>query len=107
MNFKHFIALNCLDIITTYIAISYMGLNELNPLYVAAFEKMGIEIGLVSIKIVVLMIIYQLIIRTPEIKIIKFYNLDARKIGVNTICIMFTFVVLNNLYHVARVILIS
>ena len=104
MNFKHFIALNVADVITTYIALSYMGLNELNPLYVSAFGKIGLLPGLIVIKLFGLVIIYILYKSIPEIKIIKFYNLDVRKICVNTICVMFTFVVLNNLYQVLRVI---
>lgn len=97
MKFKHFVILNCLDVVTTIIALTYFGLNELNPLYSSAFAKIGIIPGIVAIKLIVLAVMYWIIMQiSPEIKIKQFYNMDGRKIGINIICFMFIIVVLNN-----------
>lgn len=102
MNFKHFVALNVIDMITTIIALTYLGLNELNPLYSSAFATIGLIPGLIAIKIIVMLVMYWIIMQiSPEIKIKQFYNMDGRKIGINIICFMFIIVVLNNVVWIA------
>ena len=95
MNFKHFIALNCLDIITTYFGLTYLGLTEANPVANAAFGQYGLILSLIVMKIVGLMVIWG---------IIKFYPLKVKKIAVNISCFIFIFVIINNLYHMLRII---
>lgn len=102
MNFKHFIALNVADVITTYIALSYMGLNELNPLYVSAFGKIGLLPGLIVIKLFGLVIIYILYKLIPDKKITQLYNINAKKISIAILCSMYFFILLNNTYHNIR-----
>lgn len=103
MNFKHFMILQVLDCITTIIALTYLGLNELNPLYSSAFAKIGLIPGLIAIKLIVLLVMYWIIMQiSPEIKIKQFYNMDGRKIGINIICFMFIIVVLNNTLWIVK-----
>lgn len=102
MNFKHFAILQVLDCITTIIALTYLGLNELNPLYSSAFATIGLIPGLIAIKLIVMLVMYWILMQiSPEIKIKQLYNMDGRKIGVNIICFMFIVVVLNNVIWIA------
>jgi len=100
LKFKHFIFLNVLDIILTYYALTYLGLNEGNPILATIFQQIGLITGLVLIKVIGLMVMYQLIKLTPNIKIKSIYNLGAQKIGVSIICILMVCVVINNIYQI-------
>ena len=95
MNFKHFIALNCLDIITTYLGLTYLGLTEANPVANAAFGQYGLLLSLLAMKIVGLMVIWG---------IMKIYPVNIKKTAVNISCFIFVLVIINNLYHMMRVI---
>lgn len=100
MQFKHFLGLNALDAILTFYALEYLGKYELNPIYRLAYSEIGLIYGLIVIKFFVLIIMYGLIqkIRTD----VKIKGMDGRQIGINIICIMFIFVVANNIYWVTR-----
>ena len=100
LKFKHFIFLNVLDASLTYYALKIVGLYELNPLYRLAYSEMGLIFGLVAVKSVVLMVMYTLISSIPsEVKIMPF-NKNGRQIGLALICLMFVFVVANNIYQI-------
>ena len=100
LDFKHFIALTGLDIMTTWYAISHMGLSEGNPILSSIFHDVGLITGLVAIKLLGLVLIYALIKLTPNIKIKQFYNMTAQKIGVTTICLLMLIVVTNNIIQI-------
>ncbi len=100
LKFKHFIFLNVLDIILTWYALTYLGLNEGNPILNPIFQQIGLLFGLVVIKLLGLMVMYGLIKSTPNIKIKCIYNMEAQKIGINIICFMFMLVVANNIYQI-------
>jgi len=101
LKFKHFIALNVLDVLLTYYALTYLGLNEGNPILAPIFKQIGLIAGLVLIKLFGLIAIYGMLKSTPNIKIKSIYNLEARKIGVTTICLLMVLVVANNIYQIA------
>jgi len=100
LKFKHFIFLNVLDIILTWYAITYQGLNEGNPILSLIFQEFGLITGLVLIKLLGLMLIYGLVKHTPNIKIKYIYNTEAQKIGITTICLLMVLVVANNIYKI-------
>lgn len=102
MNFKHFIALNVADALTTWYLLAYIyGVGELNPIYSYAYAEIGLIPGLVLLKLFWLGLIGWLYIQ-PSIdkKIIDNYNITYKKVGINTICFLFVFVSINNLYYI-------
>ena len=104
LKFKHFVFLNVLDAITTYLALT-QGHNELNPMYSYVFSHFGLLFGLITIKLFGLMVLYWLILSIPsEIKIKVLNNINGRTLGLMLICAMFAFVVINNSYQMIRVI---
>lgn len=92
MNFKHFVALNVADVLTTYYGLTYLGLTERNTFADGLFQEYGLIFALISMKIIGLMIIYG---------VMKLYPLNIKKIGINISCLIFIAVVVNNLYHIA------
>ncbi len=90
-SFKHFIALNVLDVLLTYYAITYVELSEGNPILSPIFQQIGVLFGLVLIKLIVIGMIATLRNHMP---------LNIKKISINIICFMFMFVVANNLYQI-------
>lgn len=93
MKFKHFVALNALDVITTYLGITYLGLTEVNPFANIMFGNYGLLEALIGMKLIGLMIIYG---------ITKVYTPEIKKIAINICCYIFVIVILNNLYHMAN-----
>lgn len=89
LKFKHFIFLNVLDIILTWYALTYMGLHEGNPILSPLFVKVGLLWGLVTVKLIGIMMICMLI---------NTMAVDIQKIAIYLICGMFTVVILNNMY---------
>ena len=92
LKFKHFIALNVVDILLTWYAITYMGLVEGNPILSPIFQQIGLITGLVLIKLFGLIVIWS---------IINYQSPNIKKISINIICFMFMFVVANNIYQIA------
>jgi len=103
LNFKHFIALNVLDVLLTWYAITYMGLVESNPILSPIFQEIGLITGLLVMKLFGLIAIYGMLKSTPNIKIKSIYNLEAQKIGTTTICLLMVLVVANNIYQIFSV----
>jgi len=101
LNFKHFIFLSALDIITSWYAFTHIdSLYELNPVYSKSFEIFGILGGLILIKLLGLMCLYTLInMIRPEIKI-NIVNKNGRELGTFLICSLMVFVVANNIYQI-------
>lgn len=98
LKFKHFVFLQILDVITTYISLSYLtsqGLNELNPVYSYSFAHFGLITGLITIKLIGLIVIWVIILQYP---------LKIKKLALKIICIMFIFVIINNTYQIINVI---
>jgi uncharacterized membrane protein len=95
LKFKHFVALNALDVITTFIGLTYLHLTEMNPLANTMFHNLGLMEALISMKLVGLMVIYV---------VLSMYSLNIKKIALNIICFIFIIVVLNNSYQMIRVI---
>ena len=91
-NFKHFIALNVLDVLLTWYAITYMGLNEGNPILSPIFQEIGLITGLVVMKLVIIGMIATLRNHMP---------LKIKITSTNIICFMFMLVVTNNIYQIA------
>jgi len=91
LNFKHFIALNVLDVLLTWYAITYLGLNEGNPVLSPIFQQIGLITGLVVIKLIGLILLWSMINYQP---------LNIKKISINIICFMFVLVVANNIYQI-------
>lgn len=103
-NFKHFIFLNISDALTTWYLLSYVsGVGELNPIYSWAYSEIGLVPGIVLLKLFWLGLIGWLYTR-PSIdkKIIEKYNITYKKVGINTICVIFMFVPLNNLILIIK-----
>lgn len=94
MNFKHFVALNALDVITTYLGLTYLGLTEANPVANEAFLNFGLIEALIAMKLIGLIVFYVLT---------KIYPLKIKKLAINICCFIFIAVVTNNLYHMLRV----
>jgi uncharacterized membrane protein YqjE len=89
--FKHFIALNVLDIITTWYGLTFLGLSEQNTFANGIFQKYGLIYSLISMKIVGLMVIYG---------ICTIYTPQVRKLAITISCLIFVAVVVNNLYWI-------
>jgi len=91
LNFKHFIALNVLDVLLTWYALTYLGLSEGNPILSPIFQEIGLITGLVLIKLIGIGVLATLMNHmSPNIK----------KISINIICFMFILVVVNNIYQI-------
>ena len=91
LKFKHFIALNVLDIILTVYAINYMGLMEGNPILSPIFQQIGLITGIVVIKTIGLILLWGMQNYMP---------LNIKKMSLNIICFMFILVVANNIYQI-------
>lgn len=89
-----------LDVITTWYALTYLGLNEINPVANTLFATYGLITALVCTKAIGVMIIYLCVSVLPENKIKCIYNSNVRKIGITTICLFFVIVVINNIYWI-------
>jgi hypothetical protein len=95
LKFKHFVALNALDVLTTWYALTYLGLHEGNSILSPIFQQIGLISGLVLIKLIGLMVLWGMLSIQP---------LNIKKFALNIICLMFIAVVLNNSYQMIRVI---
>jgi len=94
IEFKHFIILNVLDVMTTYFALTHMSLNEANPLLSALFTKFGLLGSLIAFKLIILMVMYGVFTMMPY---------KIKKITLYIICFMFILVIINNTYQMIRV----
>lgn len=106
MNFKHFVALNVADVLTTWYALAHIyGLGEANPIYSYTYDKIGLLPGLLLIKLVLLGVIWT-IYTLPSLnkKIMDNYNITYKKAGINMICVIFMLVPLNNLFLIIKAI---
>ena len=93
LKFKHFIFLNILDVITTYYAITYLGLSEYNTFANRLFNQYGLVTALILMKIIGLIVIYGMV---------QIYTLKIKKLAINICCFIFIAVVLNNLYWILK-----
>jgi len=104
LKFKHFVILQALDVLTTYIGLTYMHLREANTFALGIFQEYGLITGLIALKIAGLMIIYLLLYVMPlKIKIKDAY-INLTPFLIKTGCFIFIIVVLNNSYQMIRVI---
>ena len=72
--FKHFIILNILDIILTIYALSFISLNEANPIINYIIKSYGIIIALISVKIIGIILVYLYFkILSPKLKKTSLY----------------------------------
>ena len=94
LKFKHFIILNMLDIITTYIGLTYLHLTEVNSFALGMFNNYGFIFALVSMKCIELMLAYG---------ILKMYPLKIKIIILNICCFIMVAVIINNTYQMIRV----
>jgi len=107
LKFKHFVALNVLDVLTTWYGLTYLHLTEANPIANPAFNVYGLLETMVIMKIVGLIVVfgaikaYELICLHAHIKI---NPLKIKKSVLNISCFIFIVVVLNNSYQMIRVI---
>jgi len=85
-------------VLTTWYALIYLGLHEGNPILSPIFQRVGLIIGLITIKLLILMVMYALICKIPVN--VKFRVIDGKNAATNIICIMYFFVVGNNLYMI-------
>ena len=100
LNFKHFLALNVLDVLLTLYAITFLGMREGNPILYPIFQQIGLLYGLVVIKTLGIICVYTLITKTPpEIKI-NAVNKNGRELGNFLICSLMVLVVANNVYQI-------
>lgn len=97
LNFKHFIFLQILDVLTTFIGLTYLGLREANTFANGLFQEYGIIFALLSMKIIGLMVIYL---------ILSVYPLKIKTISLNICCFVFIIVVFNNSYQIIRIMLV-
>lgn len=91
LKFKHFIYLNILDIILTFYALSFMALNEANPMMRYAINYFGIVIALILIKLIGIIIIY------------IYYKILSQKLRTASLCIFCGFyiiIVINNMFQI-------
>lgn len=95
LKFKHFVFLQIMDVITTFIGLTYLGLREANTFANGIFQEYGLIFALVSMKTIGLMLIYL---------VLYVYPLNIKKLALNIICFMFVLVVINNLYLMYEVI---
>lgn len=104
LKFKHFIALNVLDGITTYYALRDNPMAfEANPLYSHAYIVFGFLFGLVAIKLLLLIVIYAFISTIPlNIKIPEIHNINGRQLALGCMCFVLALVVVNNIYWMTR-----
>jgi len=102
VKFKHFVFLNVLDMILTYISITFLELYEGNPILSTVFNQVGLITGLITTKLLILMVMYALIQKIPLN--VKFRGITGKIAATNIICFMFIIVVLNNSYQIIRVI---
>ena len=95
LKFKHFVILQALDVLTTYIGLTYLHLREANIFASGLFQDYGLINALIAMKLIGLMVIYALF---------SIYPLNIKKIAMNISCIIFIVVVINNSYQMIRVI---
>jgi len=89
LNFKHFIALNVADVMTTWYGLTYLHLTEQNTFANGLFENYGLINTLIAGKVLMLVFVYLCFFAyTPKVK----------NIAINTICVMFSLVIFNNIY---------
>ena len=93
LKFKHFIALNVLDIITTWYGMTFLGLSEQNTFANGLFETYGLIYALICMKIVGLMVIYG---------VCTIYPPQVRKLAITISCLIFVVVVVNNMYWMTQ-----
>ena len=91
LKFKHFVFLQCLDVLTTWYGITYLNLHERNIFADGMFQQVGLINSLIAMKVIGLMVIYGILL---------IYPLNIKKIGINIICFMFMLVIANNIYQI-------
>lgn len=107
LKFKHFVFLNVLDVLTTYIGLTYLHLREANAFASGLFQNYGLIFALVGMKLIGLMVIYLIFINYPYIIKISKLNIKSEIVNtwfLRTSCLLFIVVVLNNSYQMIRVI---
>lgn len=91
LKFKHFIILNALDVLTTYLGLTYLGLVELNTFANGLFQEYGLIFALIGMKITGLMVLYGLM---------HLYTPRVRNLAISVCCLFFMLVVANNIYQI-------
>lgn len=107
LKFKHLVFLQVMDVITTFLGLTYFRLREANPIANYAFNEYGLIESLLIMKIVGLIIIFGAIMSYGLIckhAHIGTNPLNIKKLALNIICFMFVLVVMNNLYRIYEVI---
>lgn len=102
LKFKHFVFLNVLDVITTYIGLTFLGLREGNKFADGIFKEYGLIFALIGMKLIGLMVIYIIYINYPYIIKISKLNIKSeivQKWFLRVSCLLFIFIVSNNIYH--------
>ena len=94
IEFKHFVILQMLDVLTTWYGLTFLHLQEANPFANTMFAQLGLVNALIAMKFVGLMVIYG---------ILCMYPLNIKKLALNTICALFVLVIINNAYQMIRV----
>jgi hypothetical protein len=84
-----FVLLQTLDVLTTYIGITYLNLTEQNTFALGMFQEYGLINVLVGMKLIGLMVIYG---------VLSIYPLNIKKLALNIICLIYIGVVINNIY---------
>ena len=102
LKFKHFIALNTLDVLTTWYGLTYLGLTEGNAFANGLFQEYGLVISLIALKLIGLVVIWMML-KHHTTMLNKFGLNIKNKIEqpmINIGCILFMIVVANNIYQI-------
>lgn len=91
LKFKHFIMLNVLDVLTTYLGLTYLHLTELNSVANGLFQDWGFITTLIIGKIILLVFVFLCFF---------VYSLKIKKLALNIMCFIFMVVVVNNIYQI-------
>lgn len=104
LKFKHFVFLQAMDVISTFLGLTYLGLREANTFALGIFQEYGLLNGLIALKVGGLVIIYLVLYIKPLKFKIKEYYINITPACMKIGCFMFMFVVANNLYRIYEVI---
>jgi hypothetical protein len=84
-----FVLLQALDVMTTYIGITYLNLTEQNTFASGMFQEYVLINVLICMKLISLLVIYG---------VLSIYPLNIKKLALNIICLIYIGVVINNSY---------
>jgi Domain of unknown function (DUF5658) len=91
LNFKHFVVLQVLDILTTWYGLTYFNLTEQNIFANILFQNYGLIPSLCIGKVIMLVFVYLCFF---------VYPLNIKKLGINIICFIYIVVIVNNIYWI-------